>query len=282
MIDFLAHQLPHLSRKQIKRTLDRGGCLVNGQLVWMASWCLHPSDSISWHANSSASPPPSLEAIYEDEAFCLLHKGASIVSDLKTLSVLLNRPAASLWLVHRLDKGTSGLLLLAKSEAACQALEAQFRQRTVEKEYLAIVEQPPRGTAGAIELPLYRLPQAAAAKGVSMAIASASHQGDKLEAFTQWHCLKRRGPFGLLLCRPRTGRTHQIRLHLASMGSPVVGDRQYGSRSAEGMEASRHYLHSWKITFSHPTTGERLSFRANPSSDFEAMAARLGVDLLEP
>jgi 23S rRNA pseudouridine1911/1915/1917 synthase len=168
-------------------------------------------------------------------------------------------------LCHRIDKETSGVVLLGKGERPHRALRRQFERRTVEKEYLALVHGAPEQEAGTIELPL----GPAAASRVRMKIAV---QEGGQAACTTWRVLERRGAFALLRCTPLTGRQHQIRVHLAAIGHPIVGDKLYGvdeelflrsarreldGRDLEALQLPRQALHSHRLAWLSPSTGER-------------------------
>jgi 23S rRNA pseudouridine1911/1915/1917 synthase len=168
-------------------------------------------------------------------------------------------------LCHRIDKETSGVVLLGKGERAHRRIRKQFERHTVEKEYLALVHGSPAEDAGAIDLPL----GPAHASRVRMKIAV---QAGGQESHTRWRVVERRGAFALLACTLLTGRQHQIRVHLAAIGHPIVGDKLYGpddelflkgarkELAAEDLAAlhlPRHALHSHRLAWTSPTTGAR-------------------------
>jgi 23S rRNA pseudouridine1911/1915/1917 synthase len=155
-------------------------------------------------------------------------------------------------IVHRLDKDTSGLLVIARTDAVRRKLAAQFQERTVEKIYLALLERTPQTRTGRIEAPIARDPQQrkrmAVVRGGRPAISEYTVIDDD---FTEGQALVR--------IRLLTGRTHQIRVHMAFIGCPIVGDSVYGFRK-QRVKLKRHFLHAAELTFDHPTTGERLHF----------------------
>jgi 23S rRNA pseudouridine1911/1915/1917 synthase len=168
-------------------------------------------------------------------------------------------------LVHRLDRDTSGLLVVARDESALRNLQAQWARRTVEKAYLALVRGAPREPTATIEAPIGRDPR----HRQRMAVVAAGRP-----AATDYRTLERLRGATLLECRIATGRTHQIRVHLASIGHPVVGDRLYGSAEPE---LGRQFLHAARLGFRHPRTGEPLVFESPLPSDLSAyLQARRG------
>ena len=149
---------------------------------------------------------------------------------------------------------------MAKTDAAHRALAAQFASREVVKVYLALVEGSPRFRAGIIDAPIARDP-------VHRKKMRVTSTGRGREAITEYRVIATAGGKSLVECRPRTGRTHQIRVHLKHLGCPVLGDPLYGRRGS----FSRHMLHAWKLQFRHPLSDERLTFEAAPHRNFESL-----------
>jgi 23S rRNA pseudouridine1911/1915/1917 synthase len=182
-------------------------------------------------------------------------------------------------IVHRLDKGTSGLLVAAKDDETHRALVRQFAGRTVEKEYLALVLGVPARAAGEVDSPIGRDP----VHRQKMSVRAPRGR----EARSSWRIEERFDGAALLRVRIHTGRTHQIRVHLASIGHPVAGDATYGgtrtpsSRRAASREAllslERPALHAARLAFTHPASGERLSFEAPLPAELLAVLERLRV-----
>ena len=152
-------------------------------------------------------------------------------------------------IVHRLDKDTSGVLLVARTDAAHRNLSAQFADRTVEKTYLALVQGSPRADSGRVTKPIARDPRHRTRMTAKLESGRA--------ALTDYKVKERFAKFTFLEVRIGTGRTHQIRVHLSSLGHPVAGDRLYGAASAPRM-----FLHAWRIGFTSPATGERVAVEA--------------------
>lgn len=160
-------------------------------------------------------------------------------------------------IVHRLDAGTSGLIVVARNDAAHRALAAQLRDRTLSRTYLAIVRGRVKDDAGELEGPIGRDPR----ERKRMAVVAGGRP-----ALTRYQVMERRRTHTLLRCDLQTGRTHQIRVHLAALGHPVAGDRDYGGREPG---AERPMLHAWRLRLRHPRTGEDMTFEAAPPADFQ-------------
>ena len=156
--------------------------------------------------------------------------------------------------MHRIDKETTGILVVAKTPELSTSLKRQFADRTVEKSYLAWVAGSFDEAEGWIDVPVGRDPRAPAAHGRPRRRSSAE---------TEFRVLAREPGRTLLLVRPRTGRTHQIRVHFTYIGHPVLGDRLYG-----GPRGPRLLLHAWRLSIAHPATGERLTFEAPPPAAY--------------
>jgi 23S rRNA pseudouridine1911/1915/1917 synthase len=203
--------------------------------------------------------------VYEDEDIVALDKPADLVVHpgagtrgtttlVEALLATRNLPPsddpARPGIVHRIDKETTGILVVAKTPRALESLKRQFAERRVEKAYLAWVAGTLDETEGAIDAPVGRDPHAPR----RMAVVA-----DGRPSQTEFAVLAREPKRTLLLVRPRTGRTHQIRVHFRYIGHPVVGDGLYGGPRAAGL-----MLHAWRLTVFHPATGERLTLEAQP------------------
>ncbi len=161
-------------------------------------------------------------------------------------------------IVHRLDKGTSGLIVAARNDRAHRALAAQLSDRTLSRTYLAIVRGVIKTSAGELEGPIGRDPR----ERKRMAVV----KGGRF-ARTRYEVVERKRAYTLVRCDLDTGRTHQIRVHLAAFRHPVAGDPDYGRRI--GTEPSRPMLHAWRLRLQHPRTGQEMSFEAPPPADFD-------------
>ncbi len=248
-------------------------------------------------ADDEPRPQPiPLEVLYEDEHLVAINKAPGLIvhpgaghRDGTLVNALLHRFPRARWpnaperagLVHRLDRETSGVILVARTVAAHEALSRQFRTRTVAKSYLALV----RGAvpaAGRIEVAIGRHPR----DRKRMSVGS----GRGRDATTAYEPIERFGVATLLLVSPRTGRTHQIRVHLASRGWPVVADPLYGVLSSRAVSAwrarwgeraealasmPRQALHAWRIRFLHPIMQSELEIEAPLPTDFASVLERL-------
>jgi 23S rRNA pseudouridine1911/1915/1917 synthase len=238
----------------------------------------------------SLEPEPiPLAILFEDAALVVLDKPAGLVvhpapghargtlvhallhhcTDLAGVGGVL-RPG----IVHRLDAGTSGVMVVAKSDAAHQALSLQFRDHSIERVYHAFVRGAPAAEEGRVERAIGRHPK----ERKRMSIATRAGR----EARTAWRVLARFPASGAarLEVRPETGRTHQIRVHLASQGLPILGDPVYGRARAglpAGVELARPALHAARLGFTHPITGQRLAFEAPLPADLAALADALAA-----
>jgi 23S rRNA pseudouridine1911/1915/1917 synthase len=212
---------------------------------------------------------------YEDEHLLVVDKGPGVVVHPArghredTLSQLLAHSASGgdperAGIVHRLDRDTSGLLVVARSEQAHALLQRALARRQIEREYLALVEGRPPARSGTIEAPIGRDPRVR----TRMAVGGAHAR----EARTHFELDKALPDSSLLRLRLETGRTHQIRVHLRAIGHPVAGDPEYGTAGLFGLE--RQFLHAARLAFDHPITGERVELRSPLPDDLRRALAR--------
>jgi 23S rRNA pseudouridine1911/1915/1917 synthase len=294
---FLPQIDPSLSRSQVKRTIEEGDIQVNN-LTPKPSQRLKEGDIIRLTlrpAREAVAVPQEilLNIVYEDAAIIVVNKEAGMVvhpapgnydqtlvnallyhcHDLSGIGGVL-RPG----IVHRLDKGTSGLIVAAKSDAAHRCLSAQFKNHEVEKTYLALVWGDIKGDQGEIILPVGRHP------GDRKKMSTRSKRGR--DAITLWKVSERYGLATLLTVEIKTGRTHQIRVHLADRGYPVVGDAVYGNASkirtiidttlkAQIKALDRQALHAARLSFVHPSNKARVVFEAAMPQDMAGLCALL-------
>ena len=274
---FLSRHLPHLSRARLQQLIQRGQVVVNGLSV-KPSLRLKPGDRV----DVVVPPPEPLElepedipinVVYQDAhllvvdkpAGLTVHPGAghprhTLVNALLALCPDLSGVGGKLrpGIVHRLDKNTSGLMVVAKSDIAHHGLAQQLKERAMTKKYLAIVWDTPHPSEGVIEAPVGRH----RVHRQRMAVVTQGRY-----ALTRYRVQEVMGDFSLLEVTPSTGRTHQIRVHLSFIGHPIVGDPLYTRRRVPFLE--RQFLHACFLGFQHPTTGERLQFTAPLPQDLE-------------
>jgi len=286
---FLAGRVPNLSRSQVRREIDEGQVWVNSGRV-KASHKLKQGDIIYLQRRKpkmDAAFPEDipLKIVYEDPHLLVVDKPAGMVvhpaagnykgtlvnallyhcKDLSGIGGVL-RPG----IVHRLDKQTSGLMLVAKSDLVHKALALQFKQHEIRKVYRALVYGDPKEETGLVDAPVGRHPTD------RKKMSTKSRRGK--EALTHWYVCERYGVVALLDVELKTGRTHQIRVHLSAVGYPVVGDFFYGSSQkinsihhpllrSKLKAMHRQALHAAEIGFVHPVSREPLSFSSALPSD---------------
>ena len=284
---FLVSQLPDTSRARMQNLIGQEKVLVNGKPAKSSSRLVGNEtieilgDVVRPPLRAIAEEIP-LDIVYEDDdlavvnkpAGMMVHAGAGATDDERNRGTLVNallhhmgalssvggelRPG----IVHRLDKETSGLIVVAKNDAAHRKLAAEFSGRRVKKTYIALVHGWPMKDRGTISSPISR--------DAIRRIRMTTRRSGGREAITHYHVERRIesqfGKFALLKVTIETGRTHQIRVHLASIGHAVVGDALYGapreilSKAGPALSLARNFLHAAQIEFDHPRTGERLSF----------------------
>ena len=217
----------------------------------------------------------SFEVVLEDDELIVIDKGPGVVVHPgrghreDTLSqrlapLLAGGDPERAGIVHRLDRDTSGLLVVARTEEAHRRLQRAIAARLVEREYLALVEGRPPSRTGTIEAPIGRDPRIRTRMTVGGAGARAARTNFTLE--------RALGRFSLLRVRLDTGRTHQIRVHMSAIGHPVCGDPEYGTRGLLGLE--RQFLHAARLAFDHPATGERIELSSPLPEDLRGALER--------
>ncbi len=277
-----------LSRAQVQALIKAGQVTVNGARV-------KPGVKLKGGERVQVIIPARVEegvvqpeaiplaVLYEDEDIVVIDKPAGMTvhpgvgNETGTLvSALLARwpeiaqadpEPKRAGIVHRLDKDTSGLMVIAKHDRARRRLMAQFQSRTVEKTYIALVERAPQTRTGRIDAPIGRDPQ----QRKRMAVLRGGRP-----AITEYEVIDNRFRDGRALLRVRllTGRTHQIRVHLAFIGCPIVGDAVYGFRR-QRLKLKRHFLHAAELAFDHPMSGQRLRFQAPLPDGLQEVLAKL-------
>jgi 23S rRNA pseudouridine1911/1915/1917 synthase len=300
---YLSHRYPDYSRSVMQKVIDAQAVLVNGQPV-KASYKVRLDDAIRVWLPELADDAPvpediPIEVVHDDAAFTVVNKPAGMVVHpakghwsgtlvnalqfrFDSLSTVggEHRPG----IVHRLDRDTTGLLIVARDDRAHRQLAAQFEQRTIHKEYLALVSGVPERDSDYIERPIGAHPT----NREKMAIRLPEDGGK--EAVTFYQVVDRFRAHALVRCKPQTGRTHQIRVHLAHIGHPIVADKAYSGRDrltlgdvlgdasaadADRVLIDRQALHAHTLRFQHPLTGEALELVAPLPEDFSRALAAL-------
>jgi 23S rRNA pseudouridine1911/1915/1917 synthase len=280
---YLADRVPELSRSAAQRLIDDGQVTVNAEPV-KASYKVKPGDLVvvplaAEETTELLAEAIPLEVVYEDEVLLVVdkapgmvvhpspgHSSGTLVNALLAHSPELGRSTDTRpGIVHRLDRDTSGLILVAKSEKMRRALQQQFKERQVHKAYLALLDGHLQPAWGRIEAPVGRDPK----HRQQMAVLPGGR-----EAVTEYHVLEQfahqigpaAGDYTMVEAEPKTGRTHQIRVHFSSIGHPVVGDPVYGRRRTQ-LPVPRQFLHAWKLSFRHPKSGERINLETPIPAD---------------
>jgi 23S rRNA pseudouridine1911/1915/1917 synthase len=280
----VATRMPDLSRTLVQRLIKTGDVTINGQLG-KPSYRVQVGDEVVVRVPAETPQPVMpedipLDIIHEDDVLLVVNKPAGMVvhpslghpSGTLVNAVLAHCPQVAdvgglerAGIVHRLDKDTSGLILIAKHEATRTALQRQFKRRQVAKTYLALVEGHVQPREAVIEAPVGRDKR----RRKRMAVV---RRGRK--ARTTYHAIEYFADHTLLEVHPHTGRTHQVRVHLAWLGYPIVGDTVYG-RSRQRLLKDRHFLHAAQLSFTHPTVGQEVSFEAPLPPELAAVLKRL-------
>lgn len=275
LLSFLMqHVEGEYSARSLKKLIENNCCEINGRTERFASTFLGVGDRVSLHLEVTRLPshkiPEPSRVLFEDEALLIYDKPAGINCDEKGILQLWKPTLPALQLVHRLDRDTTGVLLLAKQPRIFDELVGQFKQFQVEKSYLAIVDGIMNESKGIIENYLGKK-QAFAGQTIWGSVASSKG----LYACTEWERLNQGKMASLIACHPRTGRTHQIRVHMAEKGHPILGDFQYGKQFQCLYRPSRILLHAEKIRFEHPLTGIKLQIAASLPEDFKIAQQKL-------
>jgi 23S rRNA pseudouridine1911/1915/1917 synthase len=300
---WLAGQLPEHSRSEIQRWIQ-DGLVTRGPKALKASYRVTAGDLITIAVPepedySVAAEPIPLDVVYEDSDLLVINKPAGMVV----------HPAAGNWhgtlvnavlhhcpdlegvggvrrpgIVHRLDKDTSGLILVAKNDAAHRALQAQFKSRTVHKTYVALVHGWLTPAQGEINAPIGRDPRQRQRMTV-VVLSQGRAAATQYEVAAYYAHVSRPATapgtsnerYSLLACHPLTGRTHQIRVHLAHIRHPIVGDEVYGGHQRPSFACPRQFLHAERIRIRLPSTGAEVEFSAPLPDDLQAILDQLVV-----
>lgn len=266
----LVDGVPELTRTQLQTLIKEGAVTVDGAPS-KPGWKLRGGEAV----RIVIPPPPpaellpermNLDVLYEDSHIAIIdkpaglvvHPGAGIENGTLANGLLARYPELAIMkgqrrqgIVHRLDKYTSGVMVIARTEAALNNLTNQFQARTVDKRYITLLDAAPKPSSGRIDLPIGRDP----AQRMKMAVIRGGRP-----AVTEYETVELLpNDMALVSVHLLTGRTHQIRVHFARMKCPVVGDTVYGLRK-QRVKLGRTFLHAARLSFDHPATGERLTF----------------------
>lgn len=275
---YLAQSLPDLSRSRIQQLIAQQHVEVNGQICTSKKATVQLGDRISLRI---PQPQPldlqpeniPLDILYEDDALLIINKPAGLVvhpapghaSGTLVNALLAHCPnlpgiggVQRPGIVHRLDKDTTGAIAIAKTDFAHQHLQAQLKAKTARREYLGVVYGVPKTAQGTVNLPIGRHP----VDRKKMAIVPVEQGGRS--AVTHWQIQERLGNYTLMHFQLETGRTHQIRVHCAHLGHPIVGDAVYSSNRSVGVNLPGQALHAWQLQLTHPLTGELITAIAPP------------------
>ncbi|WP_410175076.1 RluA family pseudouridine synthase [Nodularia spumigena] len=282
---YLSENLPNLSRSRIQQLIEQGNVHLNEQICTTKKITVKAGDRITLEIPEvqplqvQAQDIP-LDILYEDDHLLILNKPAGLVvhpapghPDGTLVNALLahcpnlpgiggvQRPG----IVHRLDKDTTGAIAIAKTDIAYHSLQAQLQAKTARREYLGVVYGAPKTENGIIDEPIGRHPQ----DRKKMAVVPIEKGGRN--AVTHWQILERLGNQTLVIFQLETGRTHQIRVHSAKIGHPIVGDPIYSSAHSVGVNLRGQALHAWRLKLQHPVSGDLIEVTAPPPQTFTTL-----------
>lgn len=279
---WLVDQLQDFSRSRIQTLINDGHVQINGEVCGKkAKFTIGDQIRVTLPKTEPLELHPEdipIDVLYEDDHLIIVNKGAGMVVHPSPghrtgtlVHALLHHCQGQLagiggverpGIVHRLDKDTTGTLVVAKTDVALSHLQDQMRAKTAKREYLGVVYGSPREASGRIERPLGRDPK----DRKKQAIVQIDQGGRR--AVTHWKVQERMGNYSLLHFQLETGRTHQIRIHCLSMNHPIVGDPAYSAGRSLGVNLEGQALHAWRLTLEHPVTGEEIVAMAPPPESF--------------
>lgn len=283
---WLAKELPDLSRSRLQNLIVNGHVWVDGDVCKEKKTKLQVGQKLVLKIPEPEKAPQSpqeipLDILYEDEQLLILNKPANLVvhpapghftgtlvnallfhcKDLQGIGDV-QRPG----IVHRLDKDTTGALVVAKTELAYKNLQEQIQAKTARREYLGIVYGSPKEHQGMVDQPIGRHPKIRQ----KMAVVEGGRA-----AITHWQVMERLGNYTLMLFELHTGRTHQIRVHTSYLGHPIMGDPIYSNGGDFGVNLSGQALHAWRLSIKHPVSAEEIVAVAPPPEDFQKLLQKL-------
>ncbi|MDA7416138.1 RluA family pseudouridine synthase [Xenophilus arseniciresistens] len=285
----LALLVPEFSRSYLQQLVDEGAVQLQGRAVRKPSTPVRVGEQgvvqlrPTPQSQAFKPEPMALDVVHEDADLCVIHKPAGLVVHPAPgnwqgtlLNGLLARDAQAAQLpragiVHRLDRDTSGLMVVARSRRAMEALVRMIAAREVTRQYVALAHRAWQGSGRQVDAAIGRDPR----NRLRMAVVDLAHQSGK-PARTFIEPLGSHGEACLVRCTLETGRTHQIRVHMAHIGHPLVGDATYGGAPAQGL--ARQGLHAFRLAFVHPFTQQPLDLRAAVPADLASACAAWGLD----
>lgn len=269
---YLAQYWPEFSRSQWQKYVTAGYVRINGEVVTSAKTVLGEDDEVTTHVPPAPDhSDKELPLLYEDDNVLVINKPSGVLTHAKgavldefTVADFVrarltepdetNRPG----IVHRLDRETSGVMICARNPETKGKLQKQFQERKAKKTYLAVVKGQPKISQAKIDLPIERNPKAPASFRVG---------ANGKNAMTQYRTLASNGKMSVIELKPETGRTHQLRVHLAYLGAPILGDNLYGGGKSP---LGRLCLHAKELEITVPPS-QRKTFSAEPPGDFQAL-----------
>ncbi|MBP2116284.1 RluA family pseudouridine synthase [Paenibacillus silagei] len=271
LLAFLLKTITNKGRNSIKSMLSRGQVAVNGKPVTKHNHPLHPGQTVTIDHEKPAETKEmlGLTIVHEDDDIIVIQKDAGLLSiatgednELTAYRQLmehvrLSNPKNRVYVVHRLDRDTSGVMMFARSEAIQQQLQNSWKETVKERSYVALVEGAVKRSEGTISSWLKETS--------TLKMYSSPHEGDGLHAVTRYKLIQANRHFSLLEVHLETGRKNQIRVHMSDIGHPIAGDKKYG---AETKAVGRLGLHARVLSFVHPTTGEILTFESEIPKTF--------------
>ncbi|KAA1187433.1 RluA family pseudouridine synthase [Paenibacillus sp. B2(2019)] len=265
LLPFLLVHITGRGRNAIKSILSRGQVAVNGKVVTQHNFQLHPGQTVTIDQEKPVQVAEmiGLTIVHEDDDLIIIQKDAGLLSiataeenELTAYRQLMehvriSNPKNRIFVVHRLDRDTSGVMMFAKSERIQQALQTTWKDTVKERSYVALVEGAVKRPEGTVSSWLKETS--------TLKMYSSPHEGDGLHAITHYKLIQANRHFSLLEVKLETGRKNQIRVHMADIGHPIAGDKKYG---AETKTVGRLGLHARVLSFIHPTTGELMTFES--------------------
>jgi 23S rRNA pseudouridine1911/1915/1917 synthase len=275
---WLGQALESASRSAVARLIDSDRVTIDGRSKPRSFRLAGGEHVVVEQTEARPVAPAAVEAtiVFADDSLLVIDKPAGLVVHpapghaTETLSEQLERGAAGAWkpcLVHRLDRDTSGLMVVAKDEQTQLALQSQLRRRELIREYLALISGRLASRSGTIDAPIGRDRR----RRTRMSIDSSKAR----QAVTHFELERTIGGYSLLRMTLETGRTHQIRAHLSAIGHPICGDSEYDGREIPGLR--RQFLHSTRIAFAHPAGGQPLEWRSELPGDLSAALEQISL-----